>query len=77
MACNFILKESPAQVFSCEFREIFSTLFLMNTSVAAFKLYILFQKVAMRMLLRKKTSIIISARGMLIVEAEFRILIVY
>ena len=49
----------------------------MNTSVDAFKLYILFQKVAMRMLLRKKTSAIISARGTLIVEAEFRILIIY
>ena len=31
-ACKFIKKETPAQVFSCEFRRISENIFLQNTS---------------------------------------------
>ena len=45
--------------------------------VATSKLFILFQRIAVQMLLRKNTRTIISSRDMLIAETEFEILIMF
>ena len=33
--CNFVKEETPTQVFSCEYREIFKNSFLYGTSLVA------------------------------------------
>ena len=77
VACNFILKESPTQVFSCEFCKIFKyTFFNEHIRWLLLSCTFLFKELP-HTFYYKKTRAIISTRDIQVVESEFRILIVY